>query len=90
MGMTHKYVMLDPQLNQLYPVSLCPAADLWETFSFLKGGEACLRVAASAKAGERAGVRGSISYPPLPQSFPVKGEEANTCNFHYLRVTNLP
>jgi len=35
--MTHKYVMLDPQLNQFYPVSLCPAADLWDTFSLKKG-----------------------------------------------------
>jgi len=37
--MTHKNVMLNPQLNQLYPASLCPADDLWDTISFLKGGE---------------------------------------------------
>jgi hypothetical protein len=29
--------MLDPQLNQLYPASLCPADDLWDTISLPKG-----------------------------------------------------
>ena len=29
--------MLNPQLNQLYPVSLCPADDLWDTISLEKG-----------------------------------------------------
>ena len=36
-GMTHKNVMLNPQLNQLYPVSLCPADALWDTISLEKG-----------------------------------------------------
>ena len=38
-GMTHKNVMLNPQLDQLYPVSLCPADDLWDTISLMGEGE---------------------------------------------------
>jgi len=36
---------------------------------------ACLREAASAKAGERVGVRGNIIPSPPPQSSPIKGED---------------
>jgi len=38
---------------------------------------ACLREAppCGAEAGERAGVRGNIPYPPPPESSPVKGED---------------
>ena len=43
---------------------------------------ACLREAASAKAGERVGVRGNIPGPPLPQSSPIKGED-NTWQFSW-------
>jgi|GEM_PF-3033093 len=34
---------------------------------------ACLREAASAKAGERVGVRGKTAYPPPPHSSPIRG-----------------
>jgi len=35
--MTHQFVIVNPQLNHLYPVSLCSAADLWDTVSLKKG-----------------------------------------------------
>src|SRR4030042_413384 len=50
---------------------------------------ACLREAASAKAGERAGVRGRILSPPLPSSSTFKGEEVirkNLCQNHPLII----